>query len=58
MRTLRTDSGGKPIFYVSYQYAQLENVIDLLSDEQPVKFLFRDDTVIAYVTTTNIPIGK
>jgi hypothetical protein len=33
-------------------------VIDLLRDEQPIKFLFRDDAVIAYVTTTNIPIGK
>jgi len=49
---------GKTIFYVSYRYAQLTNVLDLLRNEKPIKFFFRDDTLIAYITTSNEPVGE
>lgn len=49
---------GKTIFYVSYRYAQLANVIDLLRNETPIKFFFRDDTLAAYITTSNEPVGE
>ena len=52
------DSGGKPIFYVSYRYEQLANVIDLFRNEKPIKFFFRDDNMAAYVTTAAEPIGE
>jgi hypothetical protein len=53
-----THVSGKPMFYVSYRYAQLANVIDLLRNEKPVKFFFNDATMAAYVTTSDEPVGE
>ena len=53
-----THVSGKHIFYVSYQYAQLKNMIDLLRNEKPVKFFFRDDNLAAYLTTSDEPVGE
>ena len=33
-----THISGKPIYYVSYRYAQLANVVDLLRNEKPIRF--------------------
>ena len=49
---------GRPIFYVSYRYAQLGNVIDLLRNEKPIKFLFDDASLAAYITTSDEPVGE
>lgn len=53
-----THVSGKPIYYVSYRYSQLINVIDLLRNEQPIRFFFRDDTMAAYITTSAEPVGE
>ena len=53
-----THFSGQPIFYVSYRYAQFSNVLDLLRNEQPIRFFFRDETLAAYVTTSNEPVGE
>ena len=49
---------GKPIYYVNYRYSQLENAIDVLRNEKPIKFYFRDDSKAAYLTTANEPVGE
>lgn len=54
----QTHQSGKPMFYVNYRYEQLANVLDLLRNEKPVKFFFRDDNMAAYITTGNEPIGE
>ena len=53
-----THTSGKPIYYVNYRYAQLNNVIDLLRNEKPIRFFFRDDAMVAYLTTSNEPVGE
>lgn len=53
-----THVSGKPLYYVSYRYNQLSNVIDLLRNEKPIKFFFRDDTMAAYLTTGREPVGE
>lgn len=49
---------GKPIYYVSYRYSQLANVVDLLRNEKPIRFFFRDDNMAAYLTTADEPVGE
>ena len=49
---------GKPIYYVSYRYSQLANTVDLLRNEKPMMFFFRDDMKAAYLTTANEPVGE
>ncbi|MBV5304720.1 MAG: hypothetical protein JZU70_11075 [Chlorobium sp.] len=53
-----THVSGKPMFYVSYKYAQLANVIDLLRNEKPIRFFFADDTKASYLTTSDEPVGE
>lgn len=53
-----THVSGKPMFYVSYRYAQLANVLDLLRNEKPIKFFFRDDNLASYITTSDEPVGE
>ena len=53
-----TSVSGNPIFYVSYRYAQLPNVLDLLRNEKPIKFFFRDENLASYITTSDEPIGE
>src|SRR5215475_13773857 len=53
-----THISGKPIFNVSYRYAQFANVVNLLRNEKPIKFFFRDDTMAAYLTTSDEPVGE
>ena len=53
-----THISGRPLFYVSYRYAQLANVVDLLRNEKPIRFFFRDDTMVSYVTTSDEPVGE
>ena len=49
---------GKPMFYVNYRYEQFGNIVDLLRNEKPVKFFFRDDSMAAYITTASEPVGE
>ena len=49
---------GNPIFYVNYRYSQLNTVIDLLRNESPIKFFFRDETLVSYITTSSEPVGE
>jgi hypothetical protein len=49
---------GKPIFYANYRYASFAGVVDLLRNEKPIKFLFRDDNFAAYITTGDEPVGE
>jgi hypothetical protein len=51
-------ANGTPMFYVSYRYAQFSNVLDILRNEKPVKFFFRDDNLASYITTSNEPVGE
>ncbi len=53
-----THVSGKPIYYVNYRYDQLANTIDLLRNEKPINFFFRDDTMDAYLTTASEPVGE
>ena len=53
-----THASGKFMYYVSYRSAQLSNVIDLLRNEKPIYFYFRDDTMAAYITTASEPVGE
>jgi hypothetical protein len=53
-----THISGKPIYYASYRYSQLGNTIDLLRNEKPIWFFFRDDTMAAYLTTSSEPVGE
>ena len=53
-----THISGQPIFYVSYRYAQLANVVDLLRNEKPIRFFFRDDNLDSYITTSDEPVGE
>ncbi len=53
-----THVSGRPIFYVNYRYAQFSNVVDLLRNEEPIKFFFRDDSLAAYITTSSEPVGE
>jgi hypothetical protein len=56
--TKATHASGKPIYYVRYRYSQLSNVIDLLRNEKPIRFFFRDDTMASYLTTASEPVGE
>jgi hypothetical protein len=47
-----------PFFYVSYRSAQLGPILDLLRNEKPVRFFFRDETLVAYLTTADEPVGE
>lgn len=53
-----TRADGSPIFYVSYRQEQFHSILDLLRNETPVSFFFRDDTLAAYITTANEPVGE
>ena len=53
-----THGSGQKLYYVNYRYAQFGNVIDLLRNEKPIRFFFRDDTMAAYITTSKEPVGE
>ncbi|HKV11802.1 MAG TPA: hypothetical protein VJ725_26885 [Thermoanaerobaculia bacterium] len=53
-----THASGRQIYYVSYRYEQLANVLDLLRNEKPIKFFYRDDNLAAYLTTADEPVGE
>ncbi|MEW6733457.1 MAG: hypothetical protein AB1489_19170 [Acidobacteriota bacterium] len=49
---------GYPIFYVRYRYAQFANIVDLLRNENPIKFFFNDTNLASYLTTSQEPVGE
>ena len=53
-----THISGKPMYYARYSYDQFANILDILRNEKPVKFFFRDDNMAAYITTSNEPVGE
>src|SRR5262245_20170061 len=38
-------SSGRPMYTVNYPYSQYAGVIDLLRNEKPIRFFFRDDNM-------------
>jgi hypothetical protein len=56
--SVTTHISGVPMFSVSYRYAQFANVLDLLRNEKPISFFFRDDNLGSYITTSNEPVGE
>ena len=52
------DVNGRPIFYTSYRASQLHATVDILRNERPLKFFFRDDTLVSYLTTAYEPVGE
>jgi hypothetical protein len=53
-----TDMSGQKWYNANYPYYQYAGVIDLLRNEQPVKFFFRDDNLATYITTSHEPVGE
>ena len=49
---------GRPMFYVSYRYAQFGNILDILRNEKPVKFFFNEINLGSYITTSDEPVGE
>ncbi|MEM7482772.1 MAG: hypothetical protein AAF481_16480 [Acidobacteriota bacterium] len=49
---------GKTLYYLNYRYDQLANSIDILRNEKPIKFFYRDDTHAGYITTAAEPVGE
>ena len=56
--SVSTHISGKLMFAVSYPYSAYAGVLDLLRNEKPIKFFFRDDNFAAYITTSNEPVGE
>jgi hypothetical protein len=53
-----TYSGGRSAYYVSYRWSQFTSVIDLLRNEKPIQFFFRDGDRQAYISTSAEPVGE
>ena len=53
-----SSAGGRTFFYCNYTYDQLPVVIDLLRNEKPIRFFFRDDNLLGYITTAVEPVGE
>ena len=53
-----THSSGNVIYYLSYRYAQFASVVDVLRNEQPIRFMFNDASLSGYVTTSNEAVGE
>ena len=51
-------ASGTRQFYMSYPYDQLPVVVDLLRNEKPVTFWFRDDSMHGGLTTSAEPPGE
>ena len=53
-----SSAAGRTFFYLNYTYDQMPVIVDLLRNESPIKFFFRDDTLQGYVTTAMEPVGE
>ncbi len=49
---------GRTQFYINLPYHQLTPVVDLLRNEKPVWFFFRDEIMDGYLTTSDEPVGE
>jgi hypothetical protein len=49
---------GFPMYDISYRYAQMANVLDLLRNEKPIKIYINDTTLGAQITTSDEPVGE
>lgn len=45
-------------FYLSFRYEELPVVVDLLRNEKPVNFWFRDDSFHGGLMTSTEPVGE
>lgn len=50
-------ANGTKQLYVSLRYTEYSNFVDLLRNEKPVYFFYRDDAKSFYLHTTNEPVG-
>lgn len=53
-----THMSGKPIYYVNYRYDQFAPIVDILRNEDPIKFFFNGTSKAAYLTTADEPVGE
>jgi hypothetical protein len=51
-------ASGTRQFYLHFAYGELAHVVDVLRNEKPVRFAFRDDTMTGYLTTSPEPVGE
>lgn len=49
---------GTPMYTVTYRSSRLPHIVDLLRNETPIRFFFRDDNLAAYITTADEPVGE
>ena len=53
-----SSSLGRTFINLNYTYDQLPVVLDLLRNESPIRFFFRDETLTGYITTASEPVGE
>ena len=50
--------GGRQHVYLYVEYDQYDQMIDLLRNEMPIRFFYRDDAKIGYISTSAEPVGE
>lgn len=49
---------GNQHVYLYHYYSDYPNMLDLLRNEKPINFFYRDDARVGYLTTSKEPIGE
>jgi hypothetical protein len=49
---------GRQHVYLHVHYNDYPNMIDLLRNEKPINFFYRDDAKFGYLTTSMEPVGE
>ncbi len=45
-------------FTLYYKYAQYAGIVDMLRNEKPIHFIFREAQSYGYLSTSNEPVGE
>ena len=56
-RLVLRDNGSKQL-YISQRYSDYSNILDLMRNEKPVYFFYRDDIKLFYVKSGEEPVGE
>ncbi|HKO96546.1 MAG TPA: hypothetical protein VJU86_06130 [Pyrinomonadaceae bacterium] len=56
-RLVLRDDGSKQL-YISQRYSDYFNILDLVRNEKPVRFFYRDDVKLFYVNSGDEPVGE
>ena len=54
----RLHASGQPMFDAHFRYEQFANILDVLRNEKPIRFFFRRDNLMAYLTTATELVGE